>query len=125
LTCGFGFRGHKCLKENLTFLGLFQELKCFQLNYGKNTSSLQQLMGEGRSFGYSIVFYIPREPYIQFAVTENNVRAVSAEILIPLYPGHVNRISLSRTTQKMLSKPFSDCVDELLSRCFTVLLQTG
>jgi len=102
-----------CIKsgkmKNVTLHENGYQVKCVQLNYGKNKTELDIAKVEGGDYRYDFRLYIPHDSYVTFAVTDNSARVVNEEVRELVFPGQISFIALSKTVQSTLGPPYSKC----------------
>ncbi len=103
--CNQGREKIKCKMTNTT-VGLW---KCIQLNTGTDNSELFKTIGEDYRYGYEIRINNNFSDEIKIAVTVNNVPVAQFDLKETIYPGLRTHFVLSKTIQKALGPPFSEC----------------
>ena len=84
--------------------------QCIRFNFGNKTRTfLQQSKIVGRKSGYEIILYIPDESYLKFAIIDNSAVVIESDIDKSVYVGDAVNIAITKTRQKTLQKPYTDC----------------
>ena len=109
LGCDFGIVGDTCIQDNVTVYDGPYKMFCIRFNFGSNATILQKSELEGPDLGYKIMLYIPNRAQVWLGLLDNNDLAVDSDIKKKIIPGDYNEITLSKSIQKSLPDPFSNC----------------
>ncbi len=104
ISCEFGFEPKKC------FLETPLKRECNRLDLNEKKPKVQ--LGDGFDYGVTLHFFNPNNVHIHFGITDTGVSATDVETDNPINPG-IYRIAITKTKQKSLSKPYSNCKKEI------------